>query len=651
MMEKPVNQGASTRLPVWRQLRWNLVTFFVFLAVVPLVIVAYIINQQTDTRLREQVFNQLASVAELKTTQIRDWLDDGEQAIAGLTANRTSYDWMVWTLTGDESLAATPELVGQRFREALVSQPSLDEIFLYDLDGNIVAASAEISVGKIVTRQPYFAGSLTTDLLIQPPYYDVGRGDLTVIVTSIVLDPSGEPIGVLAIRPDIETLGAIMLERTGLGDTGETYLVSHENNYLLTPSRFEGYDQNRAYHSEGIDRALNGESGRGAFLDYRSPGVPVVGVYRWIPELESAMLAKVDEAESLAASYEATTTSLAITGLAIVIAMLVGLYYAAFVSKPITELTDAAAQITDGDLNRRVQVRQKNEISVLAQSFNQMTNRLGDTIAELDGKVQEVEQVNKNLRVANAQVREAARLKSEFLATMSHELRTPLNAILGFTGIMLEGMGGEIDDDAEHMVERVNANSQRLLGLINDVLDLAKIEAGRIDVISVPIRLAELATQWCRSVSVLGEQKGLTFETRVDSSMPEVFFGDPERTTQVVVNLLSNAFKFTETGSVTLEIERRSVTWQIKVSDTGVGIPPHALNYIFEEFRQVDGSSTRVYGGSGLGLAITRKLCITMGGNIHVESTLGKGSIFTVTLPLRLEEFETLSPQPLLEGN
>ena len=207
MMEKPVNQGASTRLPVWRQLRWNLVTFFVFLAVVPLVIVAFIIIQQTDTRLREQVFNQLASVAELKTTQIRDWLDDGEQAIAGLTANRTSYDWMVWTLTGDESLAATPELVGQRFREALVSQPSLDEIFLYDLDGNIVAASAEISVGKIVTRQPYFAGSLTTDLLIQPPYYDVGRGDLTVIVTSIVLDPSGEPIGVLAIRPDIETLG------------------------------------------------------------------------------------------------------------------------------------------------------------------------------------------------------------------------------------------------------------------------------------------------------------------------------------------------------------------------------------------------------------------------------------------------------------
>jgi signal transduction histidine kinase len=242
---------------------------------------------------------------------------------------------------------------------------------------------------------------------------------------------------------------------------------------------------------------------------------------------------------------------------------------------------------------------------------------------------------NTELVKANNLATESARLKSEFMSTMSHELRTPLNAMLGFCGILLEGMGGEIDDDARHMIERVNSNSSRLLTLINEVLDLAKIEAGRMELMSRAFSPRTLSEQWKSQMHVLAQQKGLTFDIEVDPSLPDTLYGDSDRITQIVINLLSNAFKFTENGGVKLELKREdsNPNWILRVTDSGVGIPPHAINYIFDEFRQVDGSSRRVYGGTGLGLAIVRNLCLMMKGNVKVTSELNKGSVFTVTLP------------------
>jgi signal transduction histidine kinase len=258
-----------------------------------------------------------------------------------------------------------------------------------------------------------------------------------------------------------------------------------------------------------------------------------------------------------------------------------------------------------------------------------------DRQADLAKALKQTEEANRALSQANAMAKETMRLKSEFMSTMSHELRTPLNAITGFCGIMLEGMGGEIDDEARHMVGRIGSNSDRLLTLINQVLDIAKMEADRLDLVSAPITPASLAMNWKTQVSVLAEKKGLAFNIEVDPALPSPLLGDPERLTQIALNLLSNAIKFTETGGVKLTMKRDAKVWIIEVRDTGVGIPPHALNYIFDEFRQVDGSSTRSYGGSGLGLAIVRKLCLLMDGNVRATSELGKGSVFTVTLPLR----------------
>jgi signal transduction histidine kinase len=259
-----------------------------------------------------------------------------------------------------------------------------------------------------------------------------------------------------------------------------------------------------------------------------------------------------------------------------------------------------------------------------------------DKLSELNANLeQRVEERTQQLQKAIAVAEENARVKSQFLANMSHELRTPLNAILGFTGIMMEGMGGEIDSDARYMIKRIQSNSSRLLELIDGVLDLAKIEAGRIDILSVPFSPRELADRWKAEIGVLAQQKNLQFEVKVDPELPDMLMGDEARLSQIALNLLSNAVKFTAAGSVKLNIGVKEDQWTIQVSDTGIGIPPHALNYIFEEFRQADGSTTRMYGGSGLGLAIVRNLCLMMNGTVRVSSQVGKGSTFTVTLPMQ----------------
>lgn len=247
-----------------------------------------------------------------------------------------------------------------------------------------------------------------------------------------------------------------------------------------------------------------------------------------------------------------------------------------------------------------------------------------------------VKERTRELEASEARAREASRVKSEFLATMSHELRTPLNAMIGFSEIMMAGMGGTLDDDARHMTTRIHANSQRLLELINDILDLSKIEARRVELNAVPFSPRKLVDGLETEIESLAVKKGLIFKVEIDPQLPDRLMGDESLIAKVVINLLSNAVKFTEKGYVSLHLDAGADRkWTITVRDTGTGIPPHALEYIFDPFRQIDGSSQRAYGGTGLGLAIVRELVRTMDGTVRVESAVGKGSTFVVSLPLQ----------------
>jgi len=227
----------------------------------------------------------------------------------------------------------------------------------------------------------------------------------------------------------------------------------------------------------------------------------------------------------------------------------------------------------------------------------------------------------------------ADRLKSAFLATMSHELRTPLNSIIGFTGILIQELAGPLNDEQRKQLGMVQSSARHLLSLINDVLDISKIAAGQLTILSEPFDVNASLLQVERALEPLADKKGLAVRTELDPELG-VIIGDRRRFEQVAMNLLGNAVKFTERGSITLRCAARGPILELSVQDTGIGIPSEQLGELFHPFHQIDTGLTRKHEGTGLGLSVCKKLVELMGGSIGVESTLGVGSTFTVRIPL-----------------
>lgn len=257
------------------------------------------------------------------------------------------------------------------------------------------------------------------------------------------------------------------------------------------------------------------------------------------------------------------------------------------------------------------------------------------TIARLVSVAKENADLVSELRDNNLALERANRLKSEFLASVSHELRTPMNAIIGYTKLMLDGLDGDLTEQQIADLQRVVQAADNLLSLINGLLDLAKIEAGKMELNSEEVDVETVVEEVVELIRPQADAKKLALEMDVSRSLPAAF-ADRARVRQVLVNLAANAVKFTERGSVTIAAAAADGWITLAVSDTGVGIPPDAQVYIFDEFRQADSSTTRRYGGTGLGLAISKRLVALHGGRIWVESAAGVGSTFRFTLPVRM---------------
>ncbi len=310
--------------------------------------------------------------------------------------------------------------------------------------------------------------------------------------------------------------------------------------------------------------------------------------------------------------------------------------------KPLRHLRDVSDAVSHGNISLRADIHTGDEFESLAIAFNRMLRHLvaiqeelRDVNADLDGKVDELAQMNMRLYELNA-------IKSDFLATMSHELRTPLNSILGFSDVL--GSIDSLNDKQKKYVLNIRQSGKMLLEMINDILDLAKIEAGRMSFRLSDFGVEPVVGAQCDMARPLAERKNIDLLTEFEPELPAMY-QDQARVQQILGNLLSNAIKFTPEGGridVRVRSDRRYAL--LEVADTGVGIAPEDQQTIFEKFRQGQtampggDAMTREYSGTGLGLSIVKELCKLLGGEVSVESQLGRGSTFTVRIPWRLEE-------------
>jgi signal transduction histidine kinase/CheY-like chemotaxis protein len=316
------------------------------------------------------------------------------------------------------------------------------------------------------------------------------------------------------------------------------------------------------------------------------------------------------------------------------------------ITHPVIQLTQQANKIAHGFLDQVIPVQSRDEIGQLGTSFNEMAQSLKKNVSEKERVLEELRELNATLEerirnrtaeveAINEQLREATRHKSEFLANMSHELRTPLNAVLGFSEVLLERMFGDLNSKQEEYLQDILESGRHLLSLINDILDLSKIEAGHMEPELSTFDLPLALQQGLMLVEERANRHGIQVTLAVDEGLGD-FTGDERKIKQILLNLLSNAIKFTpEGGKISVRAGKNENLVEISVSDTGIGIAPEDQQRIFEEFRQAGGDSARKGEGTGLGLTLAKKFVELHGGKIWVESVLGHGSTFTFTLPVR----------------
>jgi len=522
------------------------------------------------------------------------------------------------------------------------------DIFLFDLEGNLVySVFKETDFATNFLSGPYretnlaavYRRALDADapgsaFIADFKKYAPSYGAAASFIASPVFR-DGVKIGVAVFQMPVDEINAIMMDKAGLGTSGESYLVGPDH-LMRSDSRFSADSTifRQMVTTIAAGKAIAGESGTIEQRNYLDDQVLSSFGPVNIEGLDWAILSEIGMAEVVAPTR---TLRNQIILVGVVIGMVAGVL-SAFLQKriviaPVGRLAEGAERVQQGDYATRVDVDSSDELGELAHAFNTMTESIARDIEERKRTAAELLRARQSAESAN-------RVKSQFLSNMSHELRTPLNGVLGYVQILLRD--SKVSSSQRENLEAIESCGRHLLTLINDVLDLSKIEAGRLETRSEPCDLHKLLKSVQDIVTQQAESKGITFSLDVSSEVPRGILTDSIKLRQVLINLLGNSIKFTKEGGVGLRVhETKDHLLAFVAHDTGIGMSSDELAVVFDAFKQAEAGIAT--GGAGLGLPISRRIIEAMGGSIHVESVVGEGTTFTILHPLEEVEDELVS--------
>jgi len=585
-------------------IRLRFLAYLLLAAIAPLAIILILLLSARDL-LISTIESHQREVTSFIAQQVDTLLDETRSQLTGYGRTALLYSNMPGLVMTD--LVAQ----GEGFRA----------VYLFNIQGKMVAQASKGSTRVMPSdedwtrRDIYFVPRRGED------YYESVRMDESQARLQVGLPVInlGQVVGVIIADLDLSQPLDVVSDQT-IGHAGYAALVDQRGNLIV--GRPQDALGQSVQGSPAVRAQLSDSPLPATIYTYTSPlsGQQVLGSAHRLDALDWVVLTEQPTSQAFSLINTLERSAVAALLLALCLAGLAIWALSRRILLPIRDLVDSAERIRRGDEQIVTRVYHDDELGMLAQAFNRMTERQRATIHELGE--------------ARLKAEESARLKSEFIATMSHELRTPLNAIEGFTSLMLESDHYELSARSRTTLERISANSRHLLSLINDLLDFSKLEAGAYKPQWYPCAPSELGRIWHVQMSGLAEKKGLTLSLTLDPQLPSVLISDMGALNKIGLNLLGNAIKFTEQGQVELRLARQGEDWLISVRDSGIGISAEAQAYIFDEFRQADGSMTRRYGGTGLGLAIVRRLTLMLGGQVTVESAPGQGSTFTARLPI-----------------